>query len=68
MTEQRLHVRILYAQDGGFHEQTISVPATGRPEHENLMDFLANDQAVQRECFIHFGRVCSALVVEEEAG
>lgn len=66
MSNQRLCVQILYAQDGGFHEQTVSVPAAGRSDHDNLMDFLANDPAVQQECFIHFGRVCSAVVVGEE--
>ena len=66
MSDERILVRVLYAEGGGFHTEVISVPGGGRAHHERLIDFLREDRAVAEECYVDAARLCSAQIVEVE--
>ena len=66
MSGERIRVRVLYAADGGYHSEIISVPGGGLKEHERLIDFLREDPAVAAECYIDPERLCSAQIAGDD--
>lgn len=68
MSGGRIRVRVLYADRGGYHAETIAVPGEGMEEHDRLIDFIREDPAVAAECYIDAARLCSAQIVEDEEG
>ena len=62
----RVKVEVLYVEDGGYHAQTLTLPAGGRGEYERLIDFVREDADVLRECYIDVDRVCSVHVVDDD--
>ncbi len=64
-SHERVRIRVLYAGRGGYHVEVISLPIQGLDEHERLIDFVREDRAVARECYIDAARLCSAQIVEE---
>lgn len=65
MSGERIQVRVLYAAGGGYHSEVISIPGDGLADHERLIDFLREDEAVAAECYIDAERLCSAQLVTE---
>ena len=65
MSSERIQVRVLYAEGGGYHSEVISIPGGGMSDHERLIDFLREDEAVAAECYIDAERLCSARIVTE---
>jgi hypothetical protein len=59
-----LQVRIVFADQGAFHAETVSIPAAGVDEYERLIDFLREDPAVTRRLHLDMHRVVSATRVE----
>lgn len=68
MSGERIRVRLLYAEGGGYHSEVVSVPGGGLPDYERLIDFLREDEAVAAECFIDTRRLCSAQLLEADEG
>ena len=64
MSGDRIRVRVLYAEGGGYRSEVISVPGGGLQDHERLIDFLREDEDVAAECYINATRLCSAQVVQ----
>lgn len=63
MSKDRVRVRVLYAERGGYHSEVLSVPGAGLNDHERLIDFIREDPAVARECYVDAARLCSAQLV-----
>ena len=63
---KRVTVRLLFAEEGGYHAEVVSLPSDGIEGFERLIDFLIEDQAVLKECYVDVGRLCSAQIVEED--
>lgn len=61
-----IQVRIVFADEGAFHAETVSVPAAGAEEYERLIDFLREDPAVTRRLHLDMRRLVSATRVEED--
>jgi hypothetical protein len=61
-------VRLVFADQGKFHEVLASVPAAALEEYERLVDLLREEPAVTRQLYIDMRRLVSATVVEEEGG
>ena len=61
----RVRVRLLYAEEGGFYSEVISLPAGGIGRYERLIDFLREDEAVLKECYVDVGRLCSAQIDDD---
>lgn len=65
MNDATVKVRLLFAHDGSFHHEDVSVPASALERHERLIDCVREDPAVLRRTYVDVTRLCSAHVVED---
>lgn len=61
-----VRVRLVFADDGTFHAETVLVPAGRLDEYERLIDLLREDPGVTRQLYVDLERLVSASVVDEE--
>ena len=59
-------VRLVFADEGTFHAETIQVPIDRLREHERLIDMLREDPSVTRQMYVDLKRLVSAYVVDEQ--
>jgi hypothetical protein len=59
-------VRLVFADEGTFHAETVVIPAERLDEYERLIDLLREDPDVTRQMYVDLRRLVSAYVVEEE--
>ena len=59
-------VRLVFADEGTFHAETIQVPAERLEQHERLIDLLRDEPSVTRQMYMDMNRLVSAYVVESE--
>jgi hypothetical protein len=62
---KRVEVRMLFAEEGSYHSEVLSLPAGGLGDYDRLIDFLVEDEAVLKECYVDVGRLCAAQLVHE---
>jgi len=58
-------LRLLFADRGNFHEQTVKLPAEALDGHERLIDALRESHEVNRRLAVSLKRLVSAEIVEE---
>jgi len=56
-------VRLLFVDDGDYHDEVVEVPASGLEDHDRLIDFLREDPEVLRYLHVDMGRLCAAYRV-----
>jgi len=67
-TEQSTaRVRLVFADEGTFHAETVVVPLERLRDYERLIDLLREDASVTRQIYIDLKRLVSASVLDEEA-
>ena len=59
-------VRLVFADEGTFHAETVLVPLERLDEYERLIDLLREDPSVTRHIHIDMKRLVSAYVIEED--
>ena len=64
--EEIVTVRLVFADEGTFHAETVRVPANRLAEYDRLVDLLQEDLGVTRELFVDMKRLVSASVVRGE--
>jgi hypothetical protein len=64
MTTRRVTVRLLFADEGAFHHEEISLPADLLDQHERLIDLLREEPEVLKRIHLDLDRLCSAQVVD----
>ncbi|HEU0302487.1 MAG TPA: hypothetical protein VFR37_23710 [Longimicrobium sp.] len=57
-----VRVRLVFADQGTFHAETVHVPADLLDGYERLVDLLREEEAVTRQLFVDMGRLVSAYV------
>lgn len=65
--DSSVEVRLLFVDDGSYHHETVSVPASSVEAYERLIDCVREDRAVLRKLHVDVDRLVSAYVVEEES-
>jgi hypothetical protein len=55
-------VRLVFADQGTFHAETVQVPAELLGRYDRLVDLLREEEAVTRQLFVDMGRLVSAHV------
>ena len=66
-TEQSTtRVRLIFADEGTFHAETIHVPVDMLREYERLIDLLREEPSVTRQMYVDMKRLVSAYVVGDE--
>lgn len=59
-------VRLIFADEGTFHRETVQVPIDKLGEHERLVDLLREEPSVTRQMYVDMKRLVSAYVMAEE--
>ena len=59
-------VRLMFADDGEFHSETIRVPREALSEYDRLVDLLREEPSVTRRLYLDPRRLAAAFVAEEE--
>lgn len=63
-----MKVRLLFADEGSFHHEVVSIAASVLGEYERLIDCLREDRSVLKRIHVDLDRLCSAIVVEDDEG
>lgn len=61
-----LDVRLLFVDDGSYHHETVSVPASSVEAYDRLIDCVREDRAVLKRLHVDVDRLVSAYLVEED--
>lgn len=66
MAEERptVAVRLVFADEGTYHAETLRVPADRVAQYDRLIDMLREDPEVTRRIYVDLRRLVSAAVVE----
>ena len=60
-----VRVRLLFADEGAFHHEDVTIPEAAVGAYDRLIDVFMEDEAVQKSMFVDVERLCSAVIVEE---
>jgi hypothetical protein len=63
---QTVRVRLLFADQGTFHPETVHVPLDMLSRYDRLVDLLREEESVTRQLFVDMGRLVSAAVIDDE--
>lgn len=66
MPKQVARVRLVFADEGTFHAETIDVPRDRLDEYERLIDLLREDPSVTRGSYVDLKRLVSATIVDQD--
>lgn len=59
-------IRLVFADQGTFHAETVHVPVDKLSRYERLIDLLREEESVTRQMYVDLSRLVSAYVVEDE--
>jgi hypothetical protein len=62
----RARVRLLLADEGAFHQETVSIPRAALDGYDRLIDCLREDPAVLKEVYVDVARLAAAWLEEGE--
>lgn len=62
----QVRVRLLFVDDGSYHNETVRIPADALEGHERLIDVIREDQQVLRQIHVDVDRLCSAWLLEDD--
>jgi hypothetical protein len=63
---QTVRVRLVFADQGTFHAETVHVPLDVLGRYDRLVDLLREEESVTRQLFVDMGRLVSAYVEGQE--
>jgi len=66
MREEKVRIRLLFADAGAFHHEEFEVPNSFVQRYDRLIDGLQEDQKLLQGIYLDFDRLCAAWVVEED--
>ena len=59
-------VRLVFADQGTFHAETVHVPVDKLARYDRLVDLLREEESVTRQMYVDMSRLVSAYVVGDE--
>lgn len=66
MSEERVRVSLLFADEGEFHHETVTIPAEAVERWDRLIDCLREEPAVLARVYVDVERLVSAQVVDAD--
>jgi hypothetical protein len=63
---QKVHVRLVFADQGTFHAETVRVPLEIVERYDRLVDLLREEESVTRQIYVDMRRLVSASVVGDD--
>lgn len=64
---ERASIRLVFADEGTFHAETIQVQREKLEDFERLIDLLREEPSVTRQIYVDMKRLVSAYVIESES-
>jgi len=58
-------IRLLFVDEGDYHDEVVEVPAGGIDDFDRLVDFLREDPQVLKHLHVDLGRLCAAYRVAD---
>lgn len=58
-------IRLVFADQGTFHAETVHVPVDTLARYDRLIDLLREEESVTRELYVDLARLVSAHVLED---
>ncbi|MFO7261289.1 MAG: hypothetical protein DIU52_009030 [bacterium] len=62
MSDERIPVRLVFADRGSFHELVVRLPAEVLNQYERIIDAIREDPAITAEMFVDRRRLVAAFV------
>ncbi len=62
---QTVRVRLVFADQGTFHAETVHVPVDMLGRYDRLVDLLREEESVTRQMYVDLDRLVSAYVVTD---
>lgn len=66
MTGKKVRIRLLFADRGAFHHETLEVPASAVEGYDRLIDGIREDPEVLKRMYLDLDRLAAAWVEEGE--
>ena len=66
MSDRTARVRLVFADEGTFHAETIEISRERLEEYDRLIDLLREDPSVTRSTYVDLKRLVSAALVNED--
>jgi hypothetical protein len=63
---QTVRVRLVFADQGTFHAESVHVPLEMLGRYDRLVDLLREEESVTRQLYVDMGRLVSAYVEGED--
>ena len=67
MSEDRIKVKLVFADSGAFHHEELTVPASVARDYDRLIDGLQEDPGLLKGVHLDLARLCAAWVISDEA-
>ena len=61
-----VQVRLLFVDDGSYHQEDVALPADALPGYERLIDCLREDPGVLLQLHVDVTRLCAAWLVDDQ--
>lgn len=61
----RITVRLVFADQGAFHSETVQLPADSVARYERLIDLLREEPEVTRQMYLDLNRLVSASILPD---
>lgn len=65
MSGKTAQVRLLFVDDGSYHHEVVSIPASSTKKYDRLIDCVREDPAVLKSLHVDVDRLVTAYLVEE---
>lgn len=65
--EEELPIRLVFADEGAFHEVVVRLPAELLDRHERLIDALREEPDITGRVYVNYGRLVAAFREAEES-
>lgn len=60
-----VRIRLLFADEGAFHDEIVDIPQDLLDRHERLIDCLREEADVLRGLYVDLERLCAAFIEED---
>jgi hypothetical protein len=64
---QRIPVRLIFADRGSFHDVVVHLSADALSRHERIVDAIREDPEITAEIYVDGRRLVAAVVVQDDS-
>ena len=65
MSKATERVRLLFVDDGSYHNEVVTIPRASMEQYDRLIDCVREDAAVLKRLHVDVDRLVTAYLIEE---